>query len=272
MAYFDPAEFLRPIAHRGLHDHRQGRIENTAPAFLAAIEHGFGIECDIRPAAGGLPVVFHDDSTERLLDEHLPVTALTQADLCRLRYRDQSSSILRYGEILELVAGRTPLLVEIKSDWEEPDLTFLDEVVRLSCGYSGPLALMSFDPAVMSRVRARAPDLARGLVVTGMRPGDPLTRKLGLRRIFKLSQLLEAEPVAPDFYACNVSDLMCHAISYARKVRGLPVFAWTVRTAEEYEAARRWADAPIFEGPVIGELLVPALAKTLPSGQRLLKP
>ena len=58
----DRAAFLRPIAHRGLHDHLQGRIENTAPAFEAALERGYGIECDVRPAAGGLPVVFHDEN------------------------------------------------------------------------------------------------------------------------------------------------------------------------------------------------------------------
>lgn len=248
MADFDPATFLRPIAHRGLHDHQQGRIENTAPAFLAAIERGFGIECDIRPAAGGLPVVFHDAGTERLLGEHRPVSDLTVTDLHRLRYCDGTSSILRYGEFLKIVAGRVPLLVEIKSDWNEPDAAFLDEVVRLSLDYTGPLALISFDPAVMSGVRTRAPGIARGIVAAGTNPDDPLTLKLGVQRALALSQLLESGPVAPDFYAYRVSDLPTPITRYAREVHGLPLFAWTVRTAEAYETARRWADAPIFEG------------------------
>lgn len=259
MARFDAAVFLRPIAHRGLHDPQQGRIENTASAFLAAIEHGFGIECDIRPAAGGLPLVFHDDSTERLLGEDLPVSALTAAELHRLRYGDKASSILRYDEFLALVAGRVPLLVEIKSDWQEPDATFLDEVLRLSSGYHESIALMSFDPAVMRCVRAQAPDIPRGLVVTGTKPDDPLTLRLGARRASELSQLLEAGSVAPDFYACNVCDLPAPGIRDARKVQRLPVFSWTVRTAEEYAAARCWADAPIFEGSIARKLMSSSL-------------
>lgn len=255
MTRFDAAVFLRPIAHRGLHDPQQGRIENTAPAFLAAIEHDYGIECDIRPAADGLPVVFHDDSTRRLFGEDLPVSALTAPDLHRLRHGDRASSILRYDDFLELVAGRVPLLVEIKSDWQDPDATFLDEVIRLSRSYDGPIALMSFDPAIMKRVRAQAPEFPRGLVATGMRPDEPPTLKLGAQRALELSQLLEAGSVAPDFYAYNVCDLPAPGVRDVREVQHLPVFAWTVRTAEDYVAARRWADAPIFEGPIVRKLL-----------------
>lgn len=246
MGDFDRAAFLRPIAHRGLHD-GQGRIENTAPAFSAAIERGFGIECDIRPAANGLPVVFHDASTERLLGEERSVAELTSADLNRLRYRDGVSSLLRFDELLELVAGRVPLLVEIKSEWGEPDATFLDEVVRLSLAYTGPVALMSFDPAIMRRVRACAPSIPRGLVAANTAPDDQIALELGGKRASDLSQLLESGPIATDFYAYRVHDLTTPAIRYSREVEGRPIFAWTVRTAADYEIARHWADAPIFE-------------------------
>lgn len=247
MGGFDRAAFLRPVAHRGLHE-GQGRIENTAPAFSAAIERGFAIECDIRPAARGLPVVFHDASTERLLGEARHVSELTTADLTRLRFADGASSLLRFGELLELVADRVPLLVEIKSDWLELDATFLDQVVRLSLTYTGPLALMSFDPAIMSFVRASTPSIPRGLVAANTGPDDPITLELGGKRASDLSQLLESGPVAPDFYAYRVQDLPTPVTRYAREVHGRPIFAWTVRTAADYEVARRWADAPIFEG------------------------
>jgi glycerophosphoryl diester phosphodiesterase len=249
MAGLDRESFLRPIAHRGLHDGAGGaRIENSAPAFAAAIERGYGIECDIRPASGGLPVVFHDADTERLLSENRRVAELSNADLARLRYRESTASILRFAEFLEIVAGRVPLLVEIKSDWLGIDAKFLDEIARLSLAYSGPLALMSFDPEIMRRVRALAPSIPRGLVAMGVRPSDPLTRQLGPKRAFGLSQLLESGPVAPDFYAYCVRDLPAPVVQCAREVHGLPIFAWTVRTSIDYEAAQKWADAPIFEG------------------------
>lgn len=249
MAGLDRELFLRPIAHRGLHDGRGGdRVENTGPAFLAAIERGYGIECDIRPAFGGLPVVFHDADTWRLVRENRPVSSLTTADLATLRYSESEASILRFDELLDLVAGRVPLLVEIKSDWLEPDAAFLETVTRLSSVYAGPLALMSFDPAVMRSVRALAPELPRGIVAMGARIGDPLTRQLGRKRAVELSQLLESGSVAPDFYAYCVRDLPAPILRYAREVQRVPVFAWTVRTAKDFERARRWADAPIFEG------------------------
>src|SRR5690348_14108028 len=60
--------FLRPIAHRGLHNAAKGIVENTTAAFTAAIDKGYGIECDLRPASDGTPFVFHDAEFKRLID------------------------------------------------------------------------------------------------------------------------------------------------------------------------------------------------------------
>ncbi|SDO65832.1 Glycerophosphoryl diester phosphodiesterase [Filomicrobium insigne] len=248
MSSFDREKFLIPIAHRGLHDERQGRIENTAPSFLAAIQHGFGIECDIRPAALSRPVVFHDPTTERLLDETRTVADLTQDDLARLRYRDGKSAILTFDEFLQLVEGRVPLLVEIKSEWSAPDAVFLKEVIRLIRAYSGPLALMSFDPAILSFVRALEPTIPRGMIAAATGPEDPLARIVGAERASDLSNLLESGPPAPDCYAYRVCDLPTPVTRYAREIHGRPFFAWTVRSPEDFRTAARWADAPIFEG------------------------
>src|SRR5690606_10823822 len=117
--------FLRPIAHRGLHDAAEGIIENTAPAFEAAISRGFGIEGALRPASGGTPFVFHDSTLDRLIDADGPIAAREPAQLSRLCYRGQSTRIISYSDLLDLVAGNVPLLVEIKSDWDEPNPAFL---------------------------------------------------------------------------------------------------------------------------------------------------
>lgn len=248
MNSFDRETFLTPIAHRGLHDEHQGRIENTAPAFVAAIEHGFGIECDIRPASQSRPVVFHDATTERLLDETRAVADLTQDDLAHLRYRDGKSAILTFDEFLKLVKGRVPLLVEIKSEWDEPDAAFLKEVVRLTQEYPGPLAIMSFDPAILSAIRERDPSIPRGMIAAATGPDDPLAGIVGPERALDLSHLLESGPAAPDCYAYRACDLPTPVTRYAREVHGRPFFAWTVRSPEDFKTAARWADAPIFEG------------------------
>ncbi len=242
------AAFLKPIAHRGLHDPARGRIENSMPAFEAAIARGYGIECDVRPAACGTPMVFHDETLERLIESREALNGLDAAALKRLRYRGDNSPIVELAALLELTAGREPLLVEIKSEWEAPDHRFLQGIAALSTAYTGPLALMSFDPAVMTAVKELAPGVPRG-IVSGLYEGHGWWRdKLDERRAYALSHFLESRPTAPDFYAYDVKALPTPVTRFVREVLGLRLFTWTVRTPEQRRIAERWADAPIFEG------------------------
>lgn len=244
----DRAAFLRPIAHRGLHDVARGIVENTAAAFQAAIARGYGIECDVRPAACATPMVFHDLSLERLIEAEGPMAAHDVAALKRLNYRTAGGNMIDLPDLLDLVAGRVPLLIEIKSEWDAPDPRYLKAIANAAAAYRGPIALMSFDPAVMTAIRALAPDVPRG-IVSGLFAGDCWWReKLGPERAYNLSHLLESGPAAPDFYAYDVDALPTPVTRFVREVLGLPLFTWTVRTEEQRETAARWADAPIFEG------------------------
>lgn len=244
----DRAAFLRPIAHRGLHDTKKGIIENTGPAFEAALAKGYGIECDLRPAAGGLPVVFHDETLNRLVDGKGPVAHLEAPALQRLRYKNSDTHMLTLAEFLDLVDGRVPLLVEVKSEWHPPDKAFLSKIAKLVNGYRGPIALMSFDPDVMTVLRHLTPNLPLGIVSGSYAGHGWWNRKVSKARAQALRDLLLSGPVAPDFYAYQVSALPTAVTSYVREVQGLPLFTWTVRSAKDRAKAAKWADAPIFEG------------------------
>lgn len=244
----DRAAFLKPIAHRGLHDAAKGIVENTVPAFAAAMARGYGIECDVRPAGCGTPMVFHDLALDRLIEAEGALAAHDAAALKRLSYRKVGGHMIELGELLELVGGRVPLLVEIKSEWELPDPRFLKAIADVALAYPGPLALMSFDPAVMTEVRQLAPGVPRG-IVSGPFLADCWWRdKLGPERAYDLTHLLESGPAAPDFYAYDISALPTPVTRFTREVLGLPLFTWTVRTEEQRATAARWADAAIFEG------------------------
>ena len=93
--------FVRPIAHRGLHDPSKGRLENTAPAFRAAIEKGYGIECDLQAAEDGTPMVFHDPTLDRLVAASGPITAYAPSKLARFRYKGQNEKILTFVQLLD---------------------------------------------------------------------------------------------------------------------------------------------------------------------------
>ncbi len=247
----DRAQFLRPIAHRGLHDAGTGRIENTAAAFEAAIAQGYGIECDLRPARGGLPVVFHDETIDRVTGGTGRIADMGLGDVRMLRTRAGDSGVLTFEDFLTLVDGRVPLLVEIKSEWDPPDIAFLSEIARRALDYAGDVALMSFDPDVMTVIRELATEIPRGIVSGGYKDenGETWWRdRISDERADRLANLLESGPAAPSFYAYHVKSLPTPVTRYVREVDGLPVFAWTVRTNEERAIAHFNADAAIFEG------------------------
>jgi len=247
----DRSAFLRPIAHRGLHNSDRGIIENTAAAFEAAIEKGFGIECDLRPAHGGLPVVFHDETAERLTGSAGRLYDMDAAQLRALRTTVGGHGGLTFEDFLALVDGRVPLLVEIKSAWDPPDIVFLAEIARRALDYRGDLALMSFDPDVMTVMRELATEIPRGIVSGGYKDdhGETWWRdRISEERADRLANLLESGPVAPSFYTYHVTSLPTPVTRYVREVAGLPIFAWTVRTAQDRALAHDYADAPIFEG------------------------
>jgi glycerophosphoryl diester phosphodiesterase len=239
--------FLRPIAHRGLHNRQRGLIENTAPAFLAAIDSDYGIECDLQPASDGTPMVFHDATLDRLTRGHGRIVAHNPEALRRLRYKDQDIGILSLQELITLVAGRVPLLVEIKSARRMPK-RFLPAIAEAAASYRGPIGLMSFDRAVVSQVGRLAPEVPRGIVIGS----HQLARNWwagpsAAGQNAAVTALLNKAPADISFFAIDVRMLEPAKAWLAAHAPAAVLFTWTVRTAKERAAAARWADAPIFE-------------------------
>ncbi|MBU1209731.1 MAG: glycerophosphodiester phosphodiesterase [Alphaproteobacteria bacterium] len=247
-AVLDRATFVRPIAHRGLHDAERGVLENSAPAFAAAIAGGFGIECDVRSAVGGMPVVFHDADCQRLLGLALEVASLGATEFAALNYPD-GSPVLTLAALLALVEGRVPVLVELKDDWKGADMDFLTEVARLASAYRGPLAVMSFEPQLMAAMSQLAPAVPRGLVAADFATDPQVVRVLGAPRAASLAEMEAFETAGASFAAYHVEALATPAIRRLRQ-DGLPVFAWTVRDERQLAIAVEHADAPIFEGGI----------------------
>jgi glycerophosphoryl diester phosphodiesterase len=244
----DRSAFFKPIAHRGLHDVKKGRIENTAPAFALGLSKGYGLECDLQPAEDGTPMVFHDETVDRLMDGRGRLAKMSVKALQGLTYAGHDERMITFAEFLELSAGRGPLLVEVKSDWKKPKDGFLEAIAKHAKRYKGPLALMSFDPKIMAALAFLAPKVPRG-VVAGRYEGDGWwLDTLGAERGARLTDLLESAACAPSFFAYHVKALPTPVTRYLREVQGLPLFTWTVRSQADRKVAAKWADAPIFEG------------------------
>ncbi len=214
------------FAHRGVHDGATF-IENSLIAFAAALEIGAGIECDLRLTADDQIIVIHDADALRLCGSHTVIGRSTLADLSRFTVGNHPIPTL--GQLLKLVAGRVPLLLEAKIDdrfWRFGPalLTSLD-------GYRGRFGVMSYDPRLPRWLKTNAPAVRRGLVIAdSLKP---------LKRLFAMWL------ADPDFIAVER-----HALGKAwveRLRKRFPVYSWTITSRAERATAAIHADALIWE-------------------------
>jgi glycerophosphoryl diester phosphodiesterase len=236
----------RPVAHRGLHDASAGIIENTPSAFAAAIAGNYGIECDVQISADGEAMVHHDDTLGRLTAGSGRLAGMPAAALKQVAFRATADRMLTLGELCDLADGRVPLLVEIKSRFDG-DLRLATRAAQILSGYSGPAALMSFDPAPIAALRTLAPRLPRGIVAE-RHYAHPEWQSLSARSKRALAYLGHVWQSRPQFIAYSVQDLPSPVPWMARNLFRLPLLTWTVRTAVDRERAARYADQMIFEG------------------------
>jgi glycerophosphoryl diester phosphodiesterase len=232
----------RPIAHRGLHDAADGVVENTASAFRAAIEGGYGIECDLQVSADGEAMVHHDDRLGRLIEGDGRLDAMPAAALKRAAFKVTADRMLTLGELCDLVGGRATLVLELKSR-HDGDPRLPKRTAAVLAGYAGPVAAMSFDPGQIAALRDLAPALRRGLV--GMRRDTAQRHGSNGSPARFVMQTLAARV---SFLAYRVQDLTSPIPVVARRALGLALLTWTVRTPHERERAARYADQMIFEG------------------------
>lgn len=234
----------RPVAHRGLHG--DGLIENTLGAARAAVDADFAIEVDLQLTANNEVVVFHDETLDRLTSGAGPLATHKLAGLKELSILGTDERIPTLQELLDLVAGRTPLVLELKSDWNG-DERLAARVSEVLTGYAGPVAAMSFDPEILIALQKYAPGLPRGIVAERYYD-DPEWRAQTRAQKFKLGNLLHVIKTKPHFVAYYVRDLPALAPLIARHLLGMKLLTWTVRTETDRRTARRWASQMIFEG------------------------
>lgn len=235
----------RPIAHRGYHDAAAGRIENTLSAVNAAIEHRFAIEVDLQLTSDGAVVVFHDDTVDRLMQAGGRVDSFTLAELQATPFKATTDHVPTLAELLATVAGKVPLVLELKSEFNG-DRRLEKAVAPILADYGGPAVVMSFDPESMAAMKSLLPAIPRGIVAdryTDLKDWGFLSasRRFALRHLFAVPR------VGASFVSYDLNGLPFPAPSLAR-LFGLTLICWTVRTREQWNKARRLTDQITFEG------------------------
>ncbi|MBB4064929.1 glycerophosphodiester phosphodiesterase [Gellertiella hungarica] len=222
-----------PIAHRGLHDSNREVWENTLSAFRRAIDGGFAIECDLQYASDGVPVVFHDDDMERLCKIRGDVRQRTSAELALLSVGGTADRVPTLKQLLDLTAGRVPLVLELKGRKDDDD-GFAASVLEVLEGYEGPVALMSFDVWLLKDLKELDAPYPVGLTAEGTRPEEFFAHD-------------EAMHLGLDFISYAYEHLPNSFVT-AQRQRGIPVITWTVRNDTGASHSYAHADQITFEG------------------------
>ena len=227
-------------AHRGLHG--GGVAENSRSAFIKAVEAGFAIELDVRLSKDGELVVFHDDTLERAAGICARVDSITAKELGYVKIFGTDDTIPTFSEVLSIVDGRVPLLVEIKEDAGKYCVT--EKTIEILSKYNGPFVIESFNPLALGLVKKKMPSVMRGILAD-----DFLKQKKYRKPMYFLLQFLLLNVVSrPDFIAFSHTGHKNGSLRLARRLFSAPTLAWTVRSEKE-ERMALWNgfDGVIFE-------------------------
>ncbi|MHB1102567.1 MAG: glycerophosphodiester phosphodiesterase family protein [Devosia sp.] len=241
--------FDRPIAHRGLHDRAAGVIENSRTAFESAVERGFTIECDLQLSSDGVPVIFHDDELKRLTGANGFVRDRTAAELTAMPLLDSATGDRpqRFTEFLEQVGGRTLLQIELKTQQGAAATeTLARKAAEALANYEGPATVESFDPKLIELVRRYGFEGPVGIITYGYDKPE-WEKDLTPAKKVVLRHLLHWPWSRFSFISCHFEALNLPAVRFFRGL-GLPVTAWTIRSAAEARLAAAGADQIVFEG------------------------
>lgn len=233
-------------AHRGLHDDKIP--ENSMAAFERAVEKGFGIELDVRLSKDGELVVFHDDNLERMIGCRGSTTDFTAKELSEMKLNGTDQGVPLLSDVLQLVDGQVPLLIEIKELATEKEVAPVAAMMLRS--YRGPYIVESFNPLSLGRFAKVNSKVPRGILSQGYLKHSDYRAPL----YFMLQFLLLNRLCRPSFVAFHKNHAKKNLSFILARLMGAATFAWTVKSEEEEKKAfRDGFDTVIFEGYVPGE-------------------
>ncbi len=226
-------------AHRGLHG--DGIPENSLGAFARACEEGFGIELDVQLSRDGTVMVFHDATLIRMTGRDGKLCDYSADELRQMKLADSDETIPTFADVLALVDGRVPLLVELKGETTNTELC--PKVAALLKDYQGPYCIESFNPILLGEMKKHLPNAFRGMLYT-----NPCRKKKNYSMLNILLTAMALNVVAKaDFIAYNQVYRDSLPVKITTKLYGAPHFVWTTRGDRERAIAREHGEHAIFE-------------------------
>ena len=224
------------LAHRGLHNDKLP--ENSLGAFDNAIKHGFAIELDVRLTRDNIAVVIHDPNTKRMCDIDKPIDSIFAQDLKEYKLKNSKYSIPTLQEVLDLVDGRTPIMIELKPV-KKKGRKLEEEVYKLIKDYDGDIAVKSFNPFSMMWFKKNAPEILRGMLASYF-------ENTYMPKFYKfmLKRLAFYNKIKPDFISYEYKYIPNKFL----KNKKIPIVAWTINSSELEKEVMKKASTVVFEG------------------------
>lgn len=229
------------FAHRGLHDNAGDAPENSMAAFRKAVAAGLGMELDVQVTKDGVPVIFHDFKLERICGVEGKVADHTFEELQAYTLCQSKERIPRFSDLLEMVDGRVPLIVEIKA--ETADVSCCAAIDKLLRAYQGAYCIESFNPMVLWWFRRNHGNVVRGQLSSNFRREGEYWNIL----YFAMTHLLFNFLTKPDFIAYNYKFSEEPGRRICRHLYRHPAAAWTVRSEKDLQALKGKYDVFIFD-------------------------
>lgn len=229
-------------AHRGLHDNKSEAPENTLRAFLLAVEHGYGIELDVQLTKDKIPVVIHDYNLKRACNEDVKISEYNYEDLLKFNLFGSQERLPTFKEVLKLVDGKVPLIIELKIPWKADTLCEL--VSDMLKDYKGIYCIESFNPFGLAWYKKHFPKVVRGQLATDFMKEKVEGSKF---QYFVLKHLLLNFYTKPNFiayhhiYKTGLSYTICRIIYKVKTV------AWTIQSQKDLEESKNYYELFIFE-------------------------
>ena len=243
---FDSASYRgllkQPFAHRGVHDIYP---ENSMPAFEQAIKLGLGIELDIHISSDGKLVVFHDDNLSRMVGVDEYIKLLPYSQIREYKLNNSQYGIPLLSDVLKLIDGKVPLLIEIKTNNNMKKL--VPALKQELANYKGDVFIQSFDPFALRRCYKAMPDILRGQLSSFFKKD-----KLKFYKKLPIKMLLLNKFAHVDFVSYNIENM---PNKYTSRLR-IPLLAWTIRTQEDYDKAKKYANNLIVDNISLIEKLI----------------
>lgn len=230
------------FAHRGLHDDGVERPENSMPAFQTAVEHGYAIELDIQQTKDNKVVVFHDFNLNRVCGVNKRVCDLTYKELRTYSLFNSNQKIPLFTDVLKVVDGKVPILVELKYNAQNRDIAALS--YQILKNYRGSYYIQCFDMRPLRWYRKKQPEILRGQLAQGAKRKGNVIEKIGS---LLLEYLMGNFLSRPDFISYSWKRQRNLSLNVCKKFFGCPILAWTIRSEEDCEKAKRKFDGQIFE-------------------------